>query len=120
VIILGDTNVEALILNAIPENIPQGKFGEMIDSDFPDEQIRDEIRTAFGLSTEGQSFEKYRDAVRLLLGSTMFQGPNIGIAKAALALLDGMLISITLRSRNRFLVLWRVRRIMVCVLCLSI
>jgi hypothetical protein len=73
-----------MILDAIPENIPQEKFGEMIDIAFLDEQILNEFRTAFAFSIKAQSFEKYRDAVRLFLGSTMFQYPNIGIAKAAL------------------------------------
>jgi hypothetical protein len=72
-----------MILDATPENIPQGKFGEMINIASPDEQIRNELFTAFGISTETRSFEKYRDAVRVLLGSTMFQYHNIGIAKAA-------------------------------------
>jgi hypothetical protein len=38
----------------------------------------------FGFKTEEQSFEDYRDEARLLLGLTMFQSPNIGIAKAGL------------------------------------
>ncbi|KAJ5776380.1 uncharacterized protein N7511_001391 [Penicillium nucicola] len=83
-IILGDTNVEALILDAIPENISQEKFAEMIDGAFSDDLIRDDFRKAFGFRTQTQPFEEYRNAVRLLLGSTMFQYPNIGIARAGL------------------------------------
>jgi hypothetical protein len=56
-----------MILDAIPENIPQGKFGEMIDIASPDEQIRNEFRTAFGISTKVQLFEKYRESHRRLL-----------------------------------------------------
>jgi carboxylesterase type B len=88
-IILGDTNIEALILDVIPENIPQEKFATLIDDAFPDAQIRDQFRSVFGFSVEPQSFNVYRGAVRLLLGATMFQYPNIGIAKAAVSSVSG-------------------------------
>jgi hypothetical protein len=56
-------------LDAIPENSPQEKLGEMIDIAFPDEQIRNEFRTAFGFSTKAQPFEN----IVMLFGSYLIR-----------------------------------------------
>ncbi|KAJ5649776.1 uncharacterized protein N7484_003499 [Penicillium longicatenatum] len=80
-IILGDTNVEALIFDGMLRRLTQEKLHEAISRNFPDNKAK-ELCHHFGFS-QGQSAEAFRDAFRLLLGSVLFQYPNIGIAEAS-------------------------------------
>ncbi|KAJ5769634.1 alpha/beta-hydrolase [Penicillium odoratum] len=82
-IMLGDTNIEALVLDHLPENISQNQFAELLAGTFTNDEV-EELRSKFGFSKDPQTFEEYRDAVRLLFSAAMFHYPNIGIARAAL------------------------------------
>ncbi|KAJ5647320.1 hypothetical protein N7490_003692 [Penicillium lividum] len=79
-IILGDTNVEALIFDGLLGRVSQEKLHQSISRAFSDKA--GEFCHHFGFS-EGQSFEEFRDAFRLLIGNVLFQYPNVGIAEAS-------------------------------------
>ncbi|KAJ5709008.1 hypothetical protein N7493_010342 [Penicillium malachiteum] len=80
-IILGDTNIEALIFDGLLRKLSQEKLHQLVAERFAGSKGK-ELCHHFGFS-QGQSDEQYRDAFRLLLGTLMFQYPNIAIAEAA-------------------------------------
>ena len=79
-IILGDTRVEAIILDAMSRNIPQQRFHELIQSAFSPTDAK-LFSQNFGFAS-ASSYEEYRDAMRHFLSVAMFQYSNLRIAES--------------------------------------
>lgn len=80
-IILGDTNVEALIFDGMLRSLSQGKLHQLITQRFSEENAA-KLCHHFGFS-KGQTDEEFRGAFRLLIGNVLFQYPNVAIAEAS-------------------------------------
>lgn len=81
-IIVGDTNVEALIFDGLITKLPQAKFHEAVEATFSP-SFAEELYSQFGFTKEPQSFEDFRKAFRLLAGNVFFNYNNVGLAKAS-------------------------------------
>ncbi|OOQ83118.1 hypothetical protein PEBR_36572 [Penicillium brasilianum] len=81
-IILGDTNVEAIIFDGLLKRLPQDRFHELVNEAFSVEDAQ-QLYLKFGFSREPQSEEDFRKAFRLLIGNAFFNYSNVGIAKAS-------------------------------------
>ena len=79
-IILGDTRVEAIILDGMSRNIPQQRFQELIQSAFSPADVKS-FSTLFGFAS-ASSYEEYRDAMRHFLSALMFQYSNLRVAES--------------------------------------
>jgi carboxylesterase type B len=80
-VILGDTRVEAIILDGLSLKIPQPAFHDLARSAFQSPTDASAFLTHFGFTTSPNlPYEAYRDAMRLFLSVAMFQFPNLGIA----------------------------------------
>jgi carboxylesterase type B len=79
-LILGDTNIEGIILDGIAKRIQPEQLQQI---------VRDTMSIAhatkfyryFGFTGSGQDWIPYRDSIRRFLGFTMFQYPNLRIAE---------------------------------------
>ncbi len=85
-IIIGDTHIEAIIMDGLISKIPQSKFLSIVKSTIPDASG---FLRAFGFSIpteqEGENakemeYTAYRDAMRTFLSVGMFQYPNVLVA----------------------------------------
>jgi carboxylesterase type B len=76
-IIIGDTKIEAIIMDGLINAIPQEKFPELVHKSMKD---GDGFLDAFGFSPNMEQ-SAYRDAMRCFLSVGMFQYPNIIVAK---------------------------------------
>ncbi|KAH8647819.1 Alpha/Beta hydrolase protein [Xylariales sp. PMI_506] len=81
-IILGDTAVEAVIFDGMLKRTPQDKFHQLAQALLSPEVLT-ELYAGFGFTTQPQSEEDFRTAFRLLLGNTLFNYSNVGIAEAS-------------------------------------
>jgi len=76
-IIIGDTKIEAIIMDGLINSIPQAKFPSIVHASIPDSEG---FLRAFGFSPDMDK-TVYRDAMRSFLSVGMFQYPNILVAK---------------------------------------
>lgn len=83
-IILGDTTVEGIIFDGLLKNLPQVLFHKHVDEAFSP-QVAGELYDKFGFSRQPQSEEDFLKAFRLLVGNTIFNYNNVGIAKASMS-----------------------------------
>jgi len=82
-IILGDTGVEAIIMDRLSHSIPQPHFHQLAHSTFSSPSDATAFLQHFNFtSSPDLPYESYRDALRLFLSVTMFQFPNLGIAES--------------------------------------
>jgi carboxylesterase type B len=82
-VILGDTRVEAIIMDGLSLKIPQEHFHQLAHSAFASPDDADSFLTHFGFTTSPTlPYEAYRDAMRLFVSAAMFQFPNLGIAES--------------------------------------
>ena len=81
-IMLGDTNVEALIFDSLISRLSQERLRHLIKATFSNE-VASQLCHQFGFS-QGQSEKELRDAFRLLIGAVVFQYPNLAIADTSL------------------------------------
>jgi carboxylesterase type B len=77
-IIIGDTKIEAIIMDGLINAIPQAKFSELVHKSMKDS---DGFLNAFEFSSNMEQ-SAYRDAMRCFLSVGMFQYPNILVAKS--------------------------------------
>lgn len=77
--IIGDTRVEAIILDALIESIPQPRFRELYTSSFSDPKG---FAASFGFTSENLPYEEYRDKMRYFLSVAMFHYPTLAIAES--------------------------------------
>lgn len=81
-IILGDTNIEAIIFDGLLKRLPQDRFHKLVSETFSAEDA-EQLYLKFGFSRGPQSQEDFRKAFRLLVGNTLFNYSHVGIAKAS-------------------------------------
>jgi carboxylesterase type B len=81
-IIVGDTDVEGIIFDGLLGRLSQSHFRDLVDKNFSP-HLANELFINFGFSRAFQSEEEYRKAFRTLVGNTMFNYSNVGIAKAS-------------------------------------
>jgi carboxylesterase type B len=77
-IIIGDTKIEAIIMDGLIKSIPQAKLSELVRSSMKDGEG---FLRAFGFAPDMEP-EAYRDSMRCFLSVGMFQYPNIIVAKS--------------------------------------
>jgi carboxylesterase type B len=77
-IIIGDTKIEAIIMDGLINSIPQTKLIELAYASMKDGQG---FLNAFGIVSNMEQ-AAYRDAMRCFLSVGMFQYPNILVAKS--------------------------------------
>jgi carboxylesterase type B len=77
-IIIGDTKIEAIIMDGLIASLPSAKFHSLVHSSIPD---REGFLNAFGF-TPNMEETAYRDAMRSFLSVAMFQYPNLLVAKS--------------------------------------
>jgi carboxylesterase type B len=77
-IIIGDTKIEAIIMDGLINAIPQAKFPELVHKSMKDSEG---FLNAFEFSSNMEQ-SAYRDAMRCFLSVGMFQYPNILVAKS--------------------------------------
>jgi carboxylesterase type B len=77
-VIIGDTKIEAIIMDGLINSIPQSKFPDIVHKSMKDGEG---FLKAFGF-TLGMEQAAYRDAMRCFLSVGMFQYPNILVAKS--------------------------------------
>lgn len=77
-LVIGDTNVEAIILDGLFKRVKREKFQSILRSVLSD-QDADDFDRIFG--TNATSWEVYRDAMRRFMSTMMFQFPNLRIAE---------------------------------------
>ncbi|KAJ5947506.1 hypothetical protein N7466_000521 [Penicillium verhagenii] len=80
-IILGDTNIEALIFDGMLGRLTQDKLHQAVTRAFSETKAK-ELCHHFGFKQD-QSADDFRKAFRLMLGTVLFQYPNIAIAEAS-------------------------------------
>jgi carboxylesterase type B len=76
-IIIGDTKIEAIIMDGLINSISQEKLQEMVHTSMKD---GDGFLRAFGIDLD-MAQAAYRDAMRCFLSVGMFQYPNVLVAK---------------------------------------
>ncbi|KAE9363905.1 alpha/beta-hydrolase, partial [Stipitochalara longipes BDJ] len=76
-IIIGDTKIEAIIMDGLINAIPQAKFPGIVHASMQD---GDGFLRAFGFTPDLDKIA-YRDAMRCFLSVGMFQYPNVLVAK---------------------------------------
>lgn len=76
-IIIGDTKIEAIIMDGLINSIPRAKLVELVHASIKDGEG---FLRAFGI-TPGMNSAAYLDAMRCFLSVGMFQYPNILVAK---------------------------------------
>ncbi|KAJ5683270.1 hypothetical protein N7462_006435 [Penicillium macrosclerotiorum] len=81
-IILGDTNVEAIIFDGLLRRLSQERFHQLVDEALPSD-FAEQLYVKFGFSRELQSEDLFRKAFRLLVGNTLFNYSHVGIANAS-------------------------------------
>jgi carboxylesterase type B len=82
-IILGDTGIEAIIMDRLSHSIPQPRFHQLVHSAFSHPNDATAFLQHFKFtSSPDLPYEAYRDALRLFLSAIMFQFPNLGIAES--------------------------------------
>lgn len=81
-IILGDTNVEAIIFDGLLKRLPQDRFHKLVDQTFSAQDAQ-QLCLNFGFTRDPQSEEDFRKAFRLLVGNTLFNYSDVGIANAS-------------------------------------
>jgi carboxylesterase type B len=82
-IILGDTGIEAIIMDRLSHTIPQPRFHTLVHSSFPTPSTATSFLQNFHFTLSlTLPHESYRDALRLFLSATMFHYPNLGIAES--------------------------------------
>jgi carboxylesterase type B len=81
-LIIGDTNVEGLILDGIAKKTKPSDFQRILRTALSD-QDADEFCRIFGFQkADDQRWEQYRDAMRRFFSIMMFQYPNLRIAES--------------------------------------
>lgn len=80
-IILGDSRVEAIILDSIGTQIPPTRFQQLARSHFRSLDDAVLFYQYFGFNCESQEYEDYRDALRKFLSVVIFHYPNIKVAE---------------------------------------
>jgi len=80
-LIIGDTNVEGVILDGLAKKLKPSKFQELVQSVLSSAD-QDTFNGVFGFSgDDDQPWETYRDSMRRFLSVMMFQLPNLRIAE---------------------------------------
>ena len=80
-LIIGDTNIEGIILDGLARRIKPSQFRRMLSSVLSAaDAVEFDRLFAFGGDKE-QPWESYRDSIRRLLSLMMFQLPNLRIAE---------------------------------------
>lgn len=79
-LIVGDTNVEAIIMDGLFKRIQPWRFHQILRSVISDGDANEFCRI-FGLTGDNQAWEPYRDCMRRFLSVMMFQFPNLRIAE---------------------------------------
>ncbi|PMD47800.1 alpha/beta-hydrolase [Hyaloscypha variabilis F] len=78
-IIIGDTHIEAIIMDGLISSIPQSKFSSIVQTSIP--STSSSFLDAFNF-TPDMNKTAYRDAMRCFLSVGMFQYPNILVANS--------------------------------------
>ena len=81
-IILGDTNVEAVIFDGLLARLSQERFHQVAQATLLPELVA-ELYEGFGFTQGPQPADDFRKAFRLLVGNVLFNYPNLGIAEAS-------------------------------------
>jgi hypothetical protein len=82
-IILGDTGIEAIIMDHLSHSITQPRFHQLVHSAFTTPADATAFLQHFHFTPSPElPYEAYRDALRLFLSVTIFQFPNLGIAES--------------------------------------
>lgn len=79
-LIIGDTNVEGIILDGIARKLKPSQVLEQARSVMSAAEV-DEFKNAFGLPSDEQHWEVYRDTMRRFFAVMLFQFPNLRIAE---------------------------------------
>lgn len=81
-LIIGDTNVEAIILDALARRMKPSKFQRILRSALS-EVVEEDFCRLFGFAEDdNQPWERYRDFMRRFMSVMMFQFPNLRIAES--------------------------------------
>jgi carboxylesterase type B len=83
-LILGDTRVEAIIMDGLIQSIAQDKWQDMVSSHFSSPTVAEGFKTAFGFpafAVPELPYEEYRDLMRRFLSVGMFQHGALGVAE---------------------------------------
>lgn len=81
-IIVGDVRMEGIIFDAILSRVPQAAFRNKVQAVFKNAADVDHFCNYFGFSSSGeQSFEAFRDAMRLFLSVAIFHFPALRVAE---------------------------------------
>lgn len=80
-IIVGDTRIEAIIMDGLIQSIPQDRFQELIREHFSEIQATKFTRH-FGFMSNNLSCDEYRDAFRRFLSISMFHYPALAVAES--------------------------------------
>ena len=75
-IVVGDTRIEAIIMDSLIQSIPQDRFQELIREHFSEIQA-DKFARHFGFMSEDLPYDEYRDAFRRFLSVSMFHYPAL-------------------------------------------
>jgi carboxylesterase type B len=82
-IIIGDTGIEAIIMDPLCNSIPQPRFHQLVHSFFSSPSNATAFLQHFKFTTSPTlTYEAYRDSFRLFLSAAMFQFPNLRIAES--------------------------------------
>jgi carboxylesterase type B len=88
-LIIGDTNVEGIILDRLAQRIPPLQFQRLLGSALSGAEKDDFCRLFAFSGDDNQPWENYRDSMRRFLSTLMFQFPNVRIAETFKAAVDG-------------------------------
>jgi carboxylesterase type B len=80
-LIIGDTNVEGIVLDGLAKKIKPSEFQRILRTVLS-QRDADEFSSIFGFQeNDDQPWEQYRDSMRRFLSIMMFQFPNLRIAE---------------------------------------
>jgi carboxylesterase type B len=80
-LIIGDTNVEGLILDALAKRVKPSQFQRLLRTVLSDMEADEFCRLFAFTGDDSQPWETYRDSMRRFLSIMMFQFPNLRIAQ---------------------------------------
>lgn len=80
-LIVGDTNVEGIIMDGLARRLPPSRFDDQLRSVLSSIECEEFCRLFSFSADDAQPWERYRDFVRRFLSVMMFQFPNMRIAE---------------------------------------